>query len=57
MQVEVWGTNAGRSMKTLALSYLENSTGDFEVAHGMENCVDQWGKHTELVVQKLFEVE
>ncbi|AET02223.1 hypothetical protein MTR_8g037770 [Medicago truncatula] len=41
LQVIAERLNATNSMKTLALSYLENSTGDFEVAHGMENCVDQ----------------
>ncbi|WJX42700.1 hypothetical protein P8452_29901 [Trifolium repens] len=57
MYVEVRGTNARRSLKTLDLSYLETSTAEFEVAHGMENCIDQWGKHLELVVTKLLEVE
>jgi exocyst complex protein 7 len=57
MYVEVRGTNARRSLKTLDLSYLETSTAEFEVAHGMGNCIDQWGKHLELVVTKLLEVE
>jgi exocyst complex protein 7 len=57
MYVEVRGTNARRSLKTLDLSYLETSAAEFEVAHGMENCIDQWGKHLELVVTKLLEVE
>ncbi|GAU35728.1 hypothetical protein TSUD_259030 [Trifolium subterraneum] len=56
MYVEVRGTNARRSLKTLDLSYLETSTSEFE-AHGTENCIDQWGKHLELVVKKLLEVE
>ncbi|WJX48718.1 hypothetical protein P8452_35243 [Trifolium repens] len=57
MYVEVRGTNARRSLKTLDLSYLETSAAEFEVAHGMENCIDQWGKHLELIVKKLLEVE
>jgi exocyst complex protein 7 len=57
MYVEVRSTNARRSLKTLDLSYLETSTDEFEVAHGMGNCIDQWGKHLELVVTKLLEVE
>jgi exocyst complex protein 7 len=57
MYVEVRGTNARRSLKTLDLSYLETSTDEFEVAHGMGNCIDQWGKHLELIVKKLLEVE
>ncbi|KAK2432370.1 exocyst complex component EXO70A1 [Trifolium repens] len=57
MYVEVRSTNARRSLKTLDLSYLETSTAEFEVAHGMGNCIDQWGKHLELVVTKLLEVE
>ncbi|CAJ2656375.1 unnamed protein product [Trifolium pratense] len=57
MYVEVRGTNARRSLKTLDLSYLETSTSEFEVSHGMENCIDQWGNHLELVVKKLLEVE
>ncbi|CAK8574516.1 unnamed protein product [Lathyrus sativus] len=57
MYVEVRGTNARRSLKTLDLSYLEFSTTEFEVAHGMESCIDKWGKHLELVVKKLLEVE
>jgi exocyst complex protein 7 len=57
MYVEVRGTNARRSLKTLDLSYLETSAAEFEVAHGMGNCIDQWGKHLELVVTKLLEVE
>ena len=57
MLVEVRGTNARRSLKTLDLSYLEISTSEFEDAQTMESCIDKWGNHLELVVVKLLEVE
>ncbi|KEH37584.1 exocyst complex exo70-like protein [Medicago truncatula] len=57
MFVEVRGTNARRSLKTLDLSYLEISTSEFEDAQTMESCIGKWGNHLELVVVKLLEVE
>ncbi|XP_027344838.1 exocyst complex component EXO70B1 [Abrus precatorius] len=55
--VEVRGTNARRSLKTLDLSYLEIPTAGFENVQCMESYIDQWGSHLELVVQQLLEVE
>ncbi|CAI8601480.1 unnamed protein product [Vicia faba] len=57
MYVEVQGTNARRSLKTLDLSYLETSTAEFEVVRGMDSCIDKWGNDLKLVVKKLLEVE
>jgi len=55
--VEIRGTNAHRSLKTLDLSYLKCSITEIEDAHGMENLINKWGNHLELVVKKLLDVE
>lgn len=52
MYIEVRGMNARRSLKTLDLSYLE-----IPHENGTESYIDQWGKHLELVVNKLLEME
>ncbi|XP_004507526.1 exocyst complex component EXO70I [Cicer arietinum] len=57
MYVEVRGMNARRSLKTIDLSYLEIPISEFEDAHGIESCIEQWSIHLELVVEKLLEVE
>ncbi|KAI4355892.1 hypothetical protein L6164_004620 [Bauhinia variegata] len=55
--VEVRSTNARTSLKPLDLSYLEIPTVEFDDTHCMESYIERWGRHLELAVRHLLEVE
>ncbi|KAJ7962694.1 Exocyst subunit Exo70 family protein [Quillaja saponaria] len=55
--VEVRCLNAERSLESVNLSYLEILATGFEDVLGIENSIDQWSRHLELVVKHLFEHE
>ncbi|KAJ7952033.1 Exocyst subunit Exo70 family protein [Quillaja saponaria] len=55
--IEARCLNAARSLQSLNLSYLETLPTDFEDVLGIENYIDQWSWHLELVVKHLFEHE
>ncbi|TKY47981.1 Exocyst complex component EXO70A1 [Spatholobus suberectus] len=55
--VEVRGMNARTSMESLDLSHLEMSSTEFEDLHVTGSYIDQWGRHLELAVKHLLEIE
>lgn len=55
--IEVRGMNAHRSLQALDLNYLEIPTAKFEDVHSIESYIEEWGRHLELVVKNLLEME
>ncbi|PQQ01257.1 exocyst complex component EXO70A1 [Prunus yedoensis var. nudiflora] len=54
---EARSLSARRSLQALDLDYLEIEIREFVDRQSIDSCIDQWGKHLELVVKHLLELE
>ncbi|KAI5336397.1 hypothetical protein L3X38_015664 [Prunus dulcis] len=54
---EARSLSARRSLQALDLDYLEIEITEFVDRQSIDSCIDQWGKHLELVVKHLLELE